>query len=1145
MHVSFLETVQKAKAYLEQEGRVSLRALRLEFSLDDEQVDALVEELVEIQRIAARDGRALAWAGSSGAVTSPSTEFERVPRDYTPKHLAERILRSKSALEGERKQVTVLFADVQSSMELAQQVDPERWHAILERLFQILANGVHHFEGTVNQYTGDGIMALFGAPIAHEDHAQRACYAALQLQGDLRRYAEELRVSEALDLTVRMGINSGEVVVGKIGDDLRMDYTAQGQTVHLAQRMEQLAEVGRPCLAPATAALVEGFVALEDLGEFAVKGFSAPLRVHALVGMGEAPTRLEAARARGLTRFVGRVYELASLDATLEQARSGHGQIVGVVGEAGVGKSRLCAQFLERVRAEGTPVYEAHCVSHGKTLSFLPMREMIRALLGLSEGESSPGQQRRKIADELKPLRGDGLQTETLALVFDFLDIADPEVLAPPLAPEARQRQLFDFVRRLVRSRSTDRPSVLFLDDAHWIDPGSDVFMAQIAEAVTDSRALLLVNFRPEYQADWMGRSEYQQLPLRRLGAEETDALLDELIGRDDSVAGLRELMHERTNGNPFFVEEVVRSLVDSAALEGERGACRLVQEIEALDVPTTVQPVLAGRIDRLSEREKQALQAAAVIGKEFSEPILSAVLDWPEQDLSSALQVLKDCEFILQPSLHPVPEYAFRHPLTQEVALGSQLRGRRVRTHAAVARALEDAHADHLDEQAALIAHHHEEADQGLDAAGWHARAAAWLLKTDMGRSIEHQRRVYELAESHPASPGAQELRLRACCMLLMTSPFAGVQQDERERLFQEGRTLAERLGDRAALFELEHALSTARILGRWAGEGPLAPARRAVEIARDLDLEAQAVAVIGYGNVLFNTGRLEEGLRATEEALALGSDAELGTGRHGASNANFASWQKALVLVWLGRPREAVACFERSRDSMRSKNELMMLFLSDIFLWTPLEELTGTSLDALSRAREANEHAEALGVPFFRMFGKLYLGWALLLRGQVSGALDAMIQADHLQRGLGIGAIQLNLGQGLLAEAHLAAGDVASARTVADRCTADLDTWVFDLRGLLSRARVLRALDGPEARVEIEATLRRADALLETSGARALAPFIVEERARLLEVLGDDEGASALLREAGGLFSEVGATGHVERLEGELSSSTATRRA
>src|SRR5262249_47372155 len=362
------------------------------------------------------------FCGSCGAALTgvAAASVDRAPITYTPKHLADKILTSRSALEGERKQVTVLFADVKGSMELAEQLDPEEWHRILDHFFMILAEGVHRFEGTVNQYTGDGIMALFGAPIAHEDHAQRACWAALRLQESLRAYADELRRTQGLNFSVRVGLNSGDVVVGQIGNDLRMDYTAQGHTVGLAQRTEQLAEAGRTYLTEHTAALVGDYFRLRDLGAFALKGVRRPVHIHELEGAGALRTRFDVSRARGFSRFVGRADEMAAVEAAMPRAFAGEGRVIGVVSEPGVGKSRLCHELNERARAQGVRVHTAHCVAHGKMIPFLPILELMRDIFGVTEQDGNEAA-RRKIAGTLLLL--DQTLTDALPLVFDFLGV--------------------------------------------------------------------------------------------------------------------------------------------------------------------------------------------------------------------------------------------------------------------------------------------------------------------------------------------------------------------------------------------------------------------------------------------------------------------------------------------------------------------------------------------------------------------------------------------------------------------------------------------------------------------------------------------------------------------------------------------------
>jgi class 3 adenylate cyclase len=738
-------------------------------------------------------GQALARGAAGGRSPSPAS--------YTPRHLAEKILQSKAALEGERKQVTVLFADVKGSMELAEQLDPEAWHGILDRFFQILTDGVHCFEGTVNQYTGDGIMALFGAPIAHEDHAQRACYAALFLRDEIARYATELKREHGVGFSTRMGINSGEVVVGTIGDDLRMDYTAQGHTVGLAQRMESLAEPNTCYLSEATAALVKGYFTLEDLGEFRVKGVAAPVRVHRLCGIGASRTRFDVARARGLSRFVGRAADLRTLEDALEQTAAGNGQVVGVVAEAGTGKSRLCFEFLERCRARGMSVYECRAVAHGRNIPYLPILELFRAYFGITLQDDDRSA-REKIAGRMVLL--DQKFAEALPLLFDFLGVADPQDPAPRLDPEARQRQLIGVMRQVIQSVSEAQPMVTLIEDLHWLDAASGEFLEHMVDAQAGSRRLLLVNFRPEYRAEWMQKSWYRQIPLTPLGPEAIAELLADLLGTDPSIAALTGPIHARTGGNPFFAEEVAQSLIESGHLEGSRGACRLVTPVERLEVPATVQAVLSARIDRLPEREKRLLQVASVIGKDFPEPLLAEVAQLPDDDLKAALAALRRAEFIHEQAIYPVAEYAFKHPLTQEVALGSQLKERRRQVHAAVVRVIERQDAERLDERAPLLAHHWEEAGDVLAAARWHKRAAEWVGRTDFAAAMHHWGRVRAFRRQLPDDRDAAALGIAACTQLLTSSWRMSISLDEARDLLEEGQVLADMRGDRLARLHL-----------------------------------------------------------------------------------------------------------------------------------------------------------------------------------------------------------------------------------------------------------------------------------------------------------------------------------------------------
>jgi adenylate cyclase len=1056
-------------------------------------------------------------------------------RSYTPQHLADRILQSRSALEGERKEVTVLFADVQGSLELAEGLDPEEWHGILDRFFQILSDGVHRFEGTINQFTGDGIMALFGAPIAHEDHARRACYAALHLGEELRRYANELRLRRGLNFSVRMGLNSGPVVVGKIGDDLRMDYTAQGHTVGLAARMQQIAEPGKVYLTEHSAALVEGYFQLGDLGALEVRGVHEPLRVYELQGIGRLRTRLDASHARGLSRFVGRGEEMQALEAALARAREGNTQVIGVVGEAGLGKSRLCYEFLERCRGRGLMTYEAHGVAHGKAIPFLPILQLFRAFFGITEQDSA-ATARERIAGRLL-LLGEGFR-DALPIVFDFLGVTDPENPAPRMDPEARQRQMFDMVRGVIEARGTRETTITLLEDLHWFDGGSEAFLEPLTDARPGSRGLLIVNFRPEYRAEWMRKSFYLQLPLVPLGPEAVRELLDDLIGRDPSTAGLAEAIHARTAGNPFFTEEVVQSLIESGKLAGQRGSYRLLAPVDKLEVPSSVQAILAARIDRLPEREKHVLGIAAVIGRQFSEPILAEVAELPAAQLAESLALLKGAEFVYDHALYPVAEYTFKHPLTQEVALASQLQDRRRRIHAAVARAIEGTSGESLDEQAALLAHHWDEAGDAARAALWHRRAAEWTSDNDMAEAARHWQRVRKLASEFPEQVAADH-GARACEQILTTGWRLGLSEQEETAVFAEGKRFAERTTSAEAAIRLEVSYVTLRCLG-GDPEGSVEHAlmgERLAEGGQHAELRVAVACAAVYpltmlGRLAESRARLDAALEVLSEHPLWGSDL---------IGVNLYAWgvgYRGSDETLRGSLDAASRIFEQAIPLAREQKSLEAEGWS-FGLGSEAAWMQGDAQAALTRAQQALEIAERIGSPFSRVLAQGFLGKALVLGGHADDAIslleDTLRTARERRTGLEGEARFL----ASLAEAFLAAGELDRARAMAEEAVAAgqrIGTPVYEAEAQLALARVLLRQRGADAAPAVRSALDRAEALLRETGARSYQPFVHVERGELARLSGDPAGARRERETAELLFRAMGATPRADALAREL---------
>jgi class 3 adenylate cyclase/tetratricopeptide (TPR) repeat protein len=598
----------------------------------------------------------------------------------------------------------VLFADLKGSMELLADRDPEEARQLLDPVLERMMAAVHRYEGTVNQVMGDGIMALFGAPIAHEDHAVRACYAALAMQTSVEQYAAEVQRTKGVPIQIRVGLNAGEVVVRSIGSDLHMDYTAVGQTTHLAARMEQMAMPGSILITPEVFRLAEGYVQVKSLGPVMVKGLRVPVEVSELMGAGSVRSRLQAAAVRGLTRFVGRDRELDHLHQTLQWAETGHGQVVALVGEPGVGKSRLVEECLHWPHAQRWGVLETRAISYGQATPYLPIIDLLKGYCGIDAHEDSP-RLREKVLGTVLGL--DAALQPILPPILALLDVPVDEGDWPRLDPAQRRQRTLDALKRLLLRKSQRQPVLLVFEDLHWIDSETQAFLDSLVESLPTAHMLLLVNYRPEYTHGWGGKTYYTQLRLDPLPPERAEELLEVLLGDDSTLTPLKQHLVERTEGNPFFLEESVRTLVETGVLGGEREAYRLAKPLQSIQVPATVQTVLAARIDRLPPDEKRLLQTAAVIGHKVPLALLQAMAEGPEEPLRLGLTHLQAAEFLYETRLFPEHAYTFKHALTQQVAYETLLQERRRALHARIVEALEALAGDRVAEQVERLAHH------------------------------------------------------------------------------------------------------------------------------------------------------------------------------------------------------------------------------------------------------------------------------------------------------------------------------------------------------------------------------------------------------------------------------------------------------
>ena len=1055
----------------------------------------------------------------------------------TPKHLAERILTSRTALEGERKQVTVLFADLKGSMELLAERDPEEARKLLDPVLERMMEAVHRYEGTVNQVMGDGIMALFGAPLAHEDHAVRACYAALRMQDAIRRYAEELRRSQGIEVQVRAGLNSGDVLVRTVGSDLRMDYTAVGQTTHLAARMEQLAPPGAIRLTAETLRLAEGFVQVKPLGPVPVKGLADPVEIFELVGAAEARTRLQAARARGFTRFVGREPELEQIRQAAEQAKVSRGQVVAVVGEPGVGKSRLFHEFIHSHRTQGWLVSEASSVSYGKATPFLPLADLLRRYFRVDDHDDTRTI-RAKVTGTMLTL--DRALEDAVPAVSWLLDALPPDDAFLTIDPMLRRRRAIDGAKRLLLRESRMQPLLLVFEDLHWIDAETQSFLDGLVESLPTAPILLAVNYRPEYRHAWGSKTYYRQLRIDPLPPESADELLQALVGGDASVTALKALLIERTEGNPLFLEESVRTLVETRAFAGEPGAYRLTRSIDAIQMPATVQAILAARIDRLSPDLKRLLQAASVIGKDVPVALLEPVVDIAGEELRGALAALQTAEFLYETRLFPDLEYTFKHALTHEIAYGGVLQDRKRALHAALVDVLERLHADRLTEQVEVLAHHAIRGGLTDKAVQYHRLAGEKAAGRSANReAAEFFQAALGVLAGMPETPetlsAALDLHVALGPVLIV---FKSAASPEVAAVYARAMALVERLGDTSRRFPVLWGLwfidyTCGRYpAGREKGQRLLEDASRGDDTGRLVE------AHHSLWPTLLAMGDARAAVPHMEHAIALyqrerhASQAFLYAGHDPGACCRY---QLAAARWLLGYPDRAV---EHSHDALRLAEELKQPQTTAIALWFAalLEYQRGERVAAADTAQRLLAVVDAYG----------FVPWTditiVVPPAADASRLDATALADLHRRLMLVPTAawrQVFALCVLAATAHEAGVPAEGRRALASigetNRGAFLAPEIRRLEGELLLQETASNADAAEAhfRAAIDIARTRAEKSLELRAAMSLARLLAsrgrrdEARRHLAEIYGwftegfdtrDLRAAKALLTELGG---------------------------
>jgi len=925
------------------------------------------------------------------APQTPESKFSS-PQAYTPKHLAEKILTSRTALEGERKQVTVLFADLKGSMELLADRDPEEARKLLDPVLERMMEAVHHYEGTVNQVMGDGIMALFGAPVAHEDHAVRACYAALRMQRRVTLYADELQRAGGTPVQIRVGLNSGEVVVRAIGSDLHMDYTAVGQTTHLAARMEQMAKPGSALVTGDTLTLAEGYVQVRLLGAVPVKGLETPTPVYELTGIVPARSRLQASAARGLTRFVGRDRELQQLAQALERAALRHGQAVAVVGEAGVGKSRLLWEFTRSHHTHGWLLLESGSVSYGKVTPYLPVIELLKAYLRIQERDTQR-EIRERIAGKLLML--DRALEPLLTPLLALLDVPVEEAAWDALDPPQRRQRILEAVKRLLLRESQVQPLLVLFEDLHWVDSETQALLDGLIESLPTARLVLLVNYRPEYQHGWGSKTYYTQLRIDPLPAESAEELLQALLGTDPGLAPLKHLLIARTQGNPFFLEESVRTLVETEILVGERGAYRMTRAPELLQIPATAQAILAARIDRLPPEDKRLLQSASVIGKDVPVALLEAIADLPEEMLRRGLNHLQAAEFLYETSLFPDLEYTFKHAFTHEVAYGSLLQERRRDLHARIVEVLERLYPDRLAEHVERLAHHAFRGEVWDKAVNYLRLAGAKVfarssLRESVARFEQALVALTHLPESREMLELAIDLRFDLRNSLMPLGEFG----QTRDHLRQ-AEAVAEALGDQRRL-----GRAFTYLVNYYVYIGDHRPAlecaQRALAIAESLgDLVSRIVANFRVGQTYHALGDYRRAVHFLQRA-AEDLKGDLIRERLGMAGfpAVFSRSQLAWCLTEMGEFAEGIAFADEAMQIADAAGQAWTL-TSASFALGCLHVRKGDLPKAITVLDRGLKICRDHEVPLWSLMIASHLGYAYALSGRADETLPLLDQA------------------------------------------------------------------------------------------------------------------------------------------------------
>jgi len=965
--------------------------------------------------------------GLSESEEAPAINYNQ-PQSYTPKFLADKILTTRRSIEGERKLVTVLFADVANYTAISEQLDPEEVHRIMDGCFKILLDQVHKYEGTIDKFTGDGVMVLFGAPVAHEDHAQRACYAALSMQKAIGVYGERIKEKWGKKFKMRFGLNSGTVVVGSVGDDLRMDYTAIGDTTNLASRMERMAEPGRILVSDSTHNLTVDFFVFQALGKVPVKGKKVPQAAFELIKAREVATRIEAAAAKGLTRFVGRKKEIKALKEAFESAKSGSGQVVGIVGEAGVGKSRLLLEFRGMLPEDDYTYLQGRCLHYGAAMPYLPFLDILKTYFDIKE-EDREDEIKKKVRERFSTL--DDKAEDVPPALHELLSLQVEDEKYVQLEPRQRREHTFEAIRDLFIRESRKKPLFLVAEDLHWMDNTSEAFIAFLIDSLPTARILLILLYRPEYTHSWGSKSCYGKIRLDQLSAQTSAELVQAILEGGKVAPEISGLVLGKAGGNPLFVEELTHSLVENDAIQKQENIFVLARNASEIKVPDTIQGIIAARMDRIEDNLKRIMQVASVIGRAFAYRILK-VINGMSGELKASLLRLQGLEFIYEKQLFPELEYIFKHALTQEVAYNSLLLKRRKEIHEKIGKAIEEIFAERLEDHYEVLAYHYVSSANTVKAVDYldlaNRKAAEANAMSDAKACFD---KAMELLDTLPDTPETREQRISLLVnqsnvflmLLKMTEYYNLLTCYEPVAADLENLGLRGAFYGRLGFYEImaghfDHSIQT------------LTKAAKLCEAAGNAENAGYAYFSLAYSHLI--QGSYDRALAFKEDALR--------------------KMEESFNLRFLVRVLAAAcnACAELGRfdqaveEGKKALNTAQDYSDNSLISWAAsMISVAYTHKRDLDQAIRYGELAVAKApTPSDKAGAQLFLAWAWCHRGEPDKGLDVLVELVPLLQAIHIVPYEL-AANAFLADGYRLAGEYEKGRhaaeeilKLADRC-------------------------------------------------------------------------------------------------------------